>query len=59
MKYIIEDSDGEGFIKEAGNEILFLNRGDAIYHNSTLYLVDNKHIDYDKKIVTLWVEINE
>jgi len=59
MKYqIIEEAD-HVVLKEAGQEIFYLQKGDAVIIDDKIYIVDNKHLDYDENIFQLWVELDE
>ncbi len=58
IEYLIRD-ERDDIIKTVGKEIFYLQKGDVIYVNNKLYIVDNKHLDYDEKKVTLYVELDE
>ena len=55
IDYEIINEEGE-LIKEGKEDFFWLNKGDAIIVNDIVYGVENKHLDYDKKIWTLYVE---
>ena len=55
IDYEIINEEGE-LIMEGKEDFFWLNKGDAIVVNDIVYGVENKHLDYDKKILTLYVE---
>ena len=58
MRYGIFNEYGD-LVKETGKEVLIAHKGDAIVVNDVIYIVDNKHIDYDEDIVKVWVETDK